>query len=133
MSSVGNATQPQRVPTLPLDIEQGIVDGHVERHIEDANNEVKDANSTLATVRGTLDRLRAWHDWDVRRQQSLKWYILSRIYSRRPPCPSKEELRSLALFFFPPRGTGLKVEICDFGDGRFERCDRSIDTLEPCK
>ena len=94
-------------------------------------NEVEAANSDLVTVRKTLDQLRKWHSWKVRRQESLKWYLVSQIY-RRPPCPSQSDLRRLALFFFPSRANGIKVEICDFGDGRFERCDTTIERLESC-
>ncbi len=62
----------------------------------------------------------------------MKWYLLSIIYPVRPSRPSHAKLRELALFFFPPRATGIKVEICDYGRGRFERCTTTVDKLEPC-
>ncbi|KAL8994978.1 MAG: hypothetical protein Q9169_005197 [Polycauliona sp. 2 TL-2023] len=93
--------------------------------------EIDDANTTLATVRNTLDRLRKWYDWGIRRKTSLTFYLFASLVSKRPPCPSQDELRRLALFFFPSRATGMQVDICDFGDNRFERHDTTIDKLEP--
>lgn len=101
--------------------------------VGDVHIEVEDANMELANVRQTLDRLRKWHNWGVRSRQSLKWYLWSRIYHKRPPCPSHDQLRQLALFFFPPRATAVKVEICDYGDGRFRRYDTTVDNLVPCQ
>ncbi len=95
--------------------------------------EIDVANKTLTSVRKTLDRLRKWHDWGVQRETSLKWYLLSKVYPRRPPCPSQSELKRLALFFFPLRNTGIKVDICDFGEDRFETCSTTVDKVEPCK
>ncbi|KAL8670641.1 MAG: hypothetical protein Q9168_004835 [Polycauliona sp. 1 TL-2023] len=93
--------------------------------------EIDNANAALATVRDTLDRLRKWHDWGIRRKTSLTFYLFASVYSKRPPCPSRSELRRLALFFFPSRATGIQVDICDFGDNRFERHETTIDKLEP--
>ncbi|KAL8635876.1 MAG: hypothetical protein Q9228_006677, partial [Teloschistes exilis] len=93
------------------------------------HTEIEYANIELATVRQTLDKLRKWHDWGVRSHQSLRWYLWSRIYHKRPPCPSRDQLKQLALFFFPPRATAVKVEICDYGDGRFKRYDTTVDDL----
>ncbi|KAL9578827.1 MAG: hypothetical protein Q9203_006951, partial [Teloschistes exilis] len=97
------------------------------------HTEIEYANIELATVRQTLDKLRKWHDWGVRSHQSLRWYLWSRIYHKRPPCPSRDQLKQLALFFFPPRATAVKVEICDYGDGRFKRYDTTVDDLVPCR
>lgn len=123
---------PQHAPTPTSDATHElrvIVNGN---NFNSSVNEVESANSTLADVRKTLDQLRKWHYWEVRRQESLKWYLISQIY-RRPLCPSHSDLRRLALFFFPSRANGIKVEICDFGDRRFERCDTTIDRLESCQ
>ncbi|KAL9576842.1 MAG: hypothetical protein Q9212_006772 [Teloschistes hypoglaucus] len=95
------------------------------------HTEIEYANIELATVRQTLDKLREWHDWGVRSHQSLRWYLWSRIYHKRPPCPSRDQLKQLALFFFPPRATAVKVEICDYGHGRFKRYDTTVDGLVP--
>ncbi|KAL8886076.1 MAG: hypothetical protein Q9215_006164 [Flavoplaca cf. flavocitrina] len=95
--------------------------------------EIDYANKTLTSVRETLDRLRKWHGWGVQRETSLRSYLLSKVYPRRPPCPSQTELKRLALFFFPLRNTGIKVDICDFGENRFETCSTTINELEPCK
>ena len=95
-------------------------------------NEVENANSTLVTVRQTLDQLRKWHYWEVRRQQSLKSYLISKIHPR-PHCPSPSDLKDLALFFFPSRANGVTVDICDYGDGRFERCNTTVNNLESCQ
>lgn len=89
--------------------------------------EADEANKNLGTVRETLDQLRKWHSWEIRRQRSLRWYLASKVFPRRPPCPSRTKLKDLALFFFPHRATAVKVEICDFGEGRFERFITTID------
>ncbi|KAL8979369.1 MAG: hypothetical protein Q9205_005279 [Flavoplaca limonia] len=93
--------------------------------------EIDYANKTLTSVRETLDRLRKWHGWGVQQETSLRSYLLSKVYPRRPPCPSQTELKRLALFFFPLRNTGIKVDICDFGENRFETCSTTINELEP--
>ncbi|KAI4269764.1 MAG: hypothetical protein LQ337_007085 [Flavoplaca oasis] len=98
---------------------------------EQETPEIDYANETLTSVRKTLDRLRKWYGWGVRRETSLRSYLLSKVYPRRPPCPSQTELKRLALFFFPLRNTGIKVDICDFGENRFETCSTTIDKVEP--
>ncbi|KAL9628878.1 MAG: hypothetical protein Q9204_005599 [Flavoplaca sp. TL-2023a] len=98
---------------------------------EQETPEIDYANETLTSVRKTLDRLRKWHGWGVQRETSLRSYLLSKILPRRPPCPSQTELKRLALFFFPLRNTGIKVDICDFGEDRFETCSTTVDKLEP--
>ena len=100
---------------------------------EQETPEIDHANKTLTSVRETLDRLRRWHDWGVQRETSLSWYLFSKLYPRRPPCPSQDDLRRLALFFFPPRNTGIKVDVCDFGHNRFETCSTTLNEVEPCK
>ncbi|KAI4198731.1 MAG: hypothetical protein LQ350_005115 [Teloschistes chrysophthalmus] len=73
----------------------------------------------LEQQRDVLDRLRAWYRWDESRHTSPGKYLLSYVYSKRPPCPSRKELVDLATFFFPPRSK-LMVTICDHGIGRHE-------------
>lgn len=132
MSSKGSPTLPRwatsPIPAAP----DGRSDSASEQIPKNTINEVDEAHSKLAIVRETLDQLRRWHKWGVRRQESLRWYLLSIIYPVRPSRPSHSALRELALFFFPPRATGIKVEICDYGEGRFERRAITIDKLEPC-
>lgn len=84
--------------------------------------------------REVLSKLKAWHDWEKPHQGSLISFLRKKLFSKRPRCPSGDELQSLAKFFFPPRGT-LKASICDFGcEGmKFERQSVEIDDLNPCK
>ena len=113
--------------TGKIDLENGIdfVDRYRAVEVDEANNE-------LLAVRKTLDKLKEWHNWEVKRRRSLKSSLLSACGSNRPPCPPVHELTRLALYFFPPRPS-IKVEICDLGDGRFERCSATIENLENCQ
>lgn len=131
MPSLDSPTLPRwTVGSIPI-ASSGLFNSAREHEPKDSVNEVDEANDTLTTVRQTLDRLRRWQKWGVRRQKSPRWYLLSLLYPRRPPCPSPLELRRLALFFFPPRAIGVQVEICDYGEGRFERRAITIDQLGP--
>lgn len=116
-----------------LDASNGTYNNYDQTGISNTVNEEEDPNDALAATREILDRLRKWDQWWVRRRESLASYLLSKIYPRPPPCPSQPELRRLALAFFPPRATGIKVELCDIGEGRLERHDTTIDKLEPCQ
>ena len=89
---------------------------------EDELRRRDDSARELQRQREVLKRLKAWHAWDVRRRINPFRFLLTLVGLARPPaCPSHEELRSLATFFFPPRES-LKVSICDFGeDHRYER------------
>lgn len=76
--------------------------------------------------RDTLNRLRSWHNWDQGRRISLTQFCLSKSrLSKRPACPNEDELISLATYYFPLR-QDLKVTVCDFGAGRFERSEHSL-------
>ena len=92
-------------------------------------DEVEIAPSDLDRVRGILDRLRKWHTWELCRQQSLRKYLLGKTFSRRPPCPSLQELRQLAVLFFPPRGS-LLATVCEYGEGYFKRRDIPISDIK---
>lgn len=92
-------------------------------------NEIEHARSKLDQVREVLDRLRLWHEWEIRRRRSLRSYLLSKVFPRRPPCPPLLELKQLATFFFPPRAS-LKVTICDYGEERFERHETLVCNIE---
>lgn len=98
----------------------------------DVAAEIHNATVRLDKVRGTLERLRQWHSWETERRQSLKKYLLRTFLPRRPPCPSHDELKELATFFFPLRKL-LQVTVCDIGKDRFERHETTIGGLEPCK
>ena len=93
-------------------------------------NEIDHAKDELGQVRETLDKLRLWHDWGVRRSQYLHSNIKSKIFPNRPPCPPFEELKRLATFFFPPRAK-LIATVCDYGEGRFERHESNLALLWP--
>lgn len=99
---------------------------------EDIATEICDASVRLDKVREILGRLRKWHSWETERQQSLRRYLLRSLFPRRPACPSHDELKDLATFFFPLRKL-LQVTVCDIGNERFERHDTIIGDLEPCK
>ena len=90
-------------------------------------------NETLDSQRAVLKRLKAWHQWDTDRYKSLGNFLMSKAgFPKRPICPSDDQLVSLARHFFPPRWS-LKVVVCDFGDGRFERCETNLLNVEKCK
>ena len=52
--------------------------------------------------------------------------------AKRPICPTDAQLLSLATYFFPAR-LSLKVTVCDFGEGRFERFDVDLGGVWQCK
>ena len=85
---------------------------------KDVAIEVEHANINLVEARKILDQLRQWHDYGIARSQSLRRNLWSRVFPQRPPCPSQEQLKQLATFFFPPRAS-LEATICDYGDGHF--------------
>ncbi|KAL9010000.1 MAG: hypothetical protein Q9173_005027 [Seirophora scorigena] len=131
MSSRDSSMLPRWATPRKLDTSNGTYDNNDQSGISNTVNAEEDPNEALAASREILDRLRKWDQWWVRRRESLTSYLLSKIYPRPPPCPSRAELRRLALAFFPPRATGIKVELCDLGEGRLERHDTTIDKLEP--
>lgn len=90
------------------------------------------AKQKLQNHREVLERLRAWRDWEKSCQSSLRLFLLSKVYPKRPPCPPKEELQSLAEYFFPPR-PWLNVSICDFDNGGCERHNINIEKLPSCE
>lgn len=53
-------------------------------------------------------------------------------FRKRPVRPSHAELVSLATYFFPPCGS-LKVVVCDFGAGRFERFEAELEFVQRYK
>ncbi|KAL8898273.1 MAG: hypothetical protein Q9207_006790 [Kuettlingeria erythrocarpa] len=126
MSSQGSPTLPRWTPSPIPAAPGGPFDSASEKISKNKVDEVDEAHNKLAIVRETLDQLRRWHGWGVRRQQFIKWYLLSIIYPVRPSRPSHSKLRELALFFFPPRATGVKVEICDYGQAWYEQAGRDL-------
>ena len=92
-----------------------------------------DAEEKSSRQRDTLKRLRSWHDWDQARRTSLARFCLSKLsLSKRPACPNEEELVSLATHHFPLR-QDLKLIVCDFGPGRFERSEHSLTLVKDGK
>ncbi len=80
-----------------------------------------------------LKRLKAWHQWDNDRYKSLRKFLISQAgFLKRPICPTPGQLFSLATYFFPPRWS-LRVIVCDFGEGRFERCEVDLQNVTQCK
>ncbi len=92
--------------------------------------EVENARANLTKVREILARLRKWREWELERGHSLRKFLLSKIFPRRPPCPSLPELKQLATFIFPPRAS-LKATVCDYGEGRFHRFELPISIIGP--
>lgn len=90
-------------------------------------------SAELRRHRATLKRLQTWYQWDETRRSSPMEYMLSNVgIRRRPACPDEQELLSLALYYFPPRAE-LKAIVCDFGDGKFHRFERSLGGIEASK
>lgn len=87
----------------------------------------------LDSQRAVLKRLQAWHQWDIDRYKSPSKFLLSRVgFPKRPVRPTRAQLLSLATYFFPSRGS-LKVVVCDFGEGRFERIQVDSVDIHQCK
>ena len=90
-------------------------------------------NEILNSQRAVLKRLKAWHQWEIDRYKSLGKLLASKAgFPKRPICPSNDQLLSLATHFFPPRWS-LKVVVCDFGHGRFERREIELLNVENCE
>ena len=100
--------------------------------LKSITTEVENASADLDEVRSTLNNLRKWHDWELRRRESMRKYLLSKVFPRRPPCPSHEKLKQLATFFFPPRAS-LTATICVYGEGKFNRSEFDICDIETRK
>ena len=82
--------------------------------------------SELEKQRAVLSQLKAWHNWDDARHESLRHFLLDLFrLTRRPKCPQNNELLSLARYYFPVRAE-QKATICDFGDGRFETFEQTL-------
>ena len=85
----------------------------------------------LEQQRNVLNKLRAWHQWDVAGDNSILASFRKKFFSKRPLCPSEGEVESLAKYYFPPRGS-VKASICDFGHAEvphlFQRQD--VDIIE---
>ena len=78
--------------------------------------------------RSVYEHLREWADTEVR---DIKYVILSLAFDRykREPLPRTEELVQLAQHYYPPRGQ-VKVQVCDFGDGRAEHKEITLGEVE---
>ncbi len=91
------------------------------------------ARKMLDSQRAVLKRLKAWRQWDTDRYKSLRKFIMSKAgLPKRPKCPTPGQLFSLATYFFTPRWS-LKVIVCDFGEGRFERFEVDLENVTQCK
>lgn len=78
----------------------------------------------------TLQRFKAWHQWETEHYSSLPAFLLGTIgYPRRPDCPTDAELEALAKFYFPPRW-GLEVSIYDCGVDKFELTTTTLGDIE---
>ena len=99
-----------------------------ESHRSEETLEVIFTKHELQRQREVLDRLRLWHNWEQERQRSLKAFLLSKIYPKRPPCPSGRELLSLAKYYFPQRAS-LKATVCDFGHEKFHMQEVGLRSL----
>ena len=87
----------------------------------------------LKSQRAVLKKLKAWHIWDTDRYKSLGQFLMSKAgFPKRSTCPSSVELFSLATYFFPQRRS-LKVVVCDFGEGLFERHEDDLENVEQRK
>ena len=56
----------------------------------------------------------------------LSWLL---AHFRESPLPDTEELKSLAIHYYPPRAE-LKCHVCDFGPGRAERKEVELGQIE---
>jgi hypothetical protein len=78
--------------------------------------------------RVNCQRLRNWADNKQRAGRILSTLGLYRA----PPLPDDKDLIDLARRFYPPRWK-LTVHVCDFGDGRAERCEVPLGEIENCR
>ncbi len=76
------------------------------------------------------ERLKRWADTEFR---DIKHVMLSLALDsyKREPLPRMEELVKLAHHYYPPRGQ-LKVQVCDFGEGRAEHKEITLGEVEEC-
>ena len=83
-----------------------------------------DELTELRRQQAVLQRQKAWYDRNPSMDPSFTPVLWNRfLYKLGLPgyisIPTVRELTSLAFFYFPPR-SGLKITICDYGDGKFE-------------
>ena len=91
------------------------------------------ARKILDPQRVVLKRLKAWRQWDTDRYKSLSKFIMSKAgFPKRPICATPGQIFSVATYFFTPRWS-LKVIVCDFGEGRFERFEVDLENVTQCK
>lgn len=79
----------------------------------------------------TLKQLREWAAFKDK-MKTLKGVLTSIFtFCQRPIPPRPEKLIALAKYHYPPRGD-LKVYVCDFGEGRFEKEEVALGCVEKC-
>ena len=78
--------------------------------------------------RSVYERLKRWADSEVR---DIKYVLLSLVFDsyKREPLPQRAELVQLAQHYYPPRGQ-VKVQVCDFGEGRAEHKEITLGEVE---
>ena len=78
--------------------------------------------------RSVYERLKTWADTEVR---DITHVVLSLAFNsyNREPLPRTEELVKLVQHYYPPRGQ-LKVQVCDFGEGRAEHKEITLGEVE---
>ncbi|KAI9822397.1 MAG: hypothetical protein M1827_000116 [Pycnora praestabilis] len=80
----------------------------------------------------TLKALREWANYEGKFAKAGPVRTLfSRLWHEAPSVPSEEKLISLAHHYFKPRGH-IRVEVCDFGDGRAEHFTTTLGEVQRC-
>ena len=126
-----SAQTPRESDSVPL--ESVTVDSRQGSHSWESDGVQGYLKEELNRQRDTLNRLRSWHNWDQGRRTSLTRFCLSKLrLSKRPECPAEDDLWSLASYHFPLR-QDLKVVVCDFGTGRYEKSEHSLTAVEDGK
>lgn len=74
------------------------------------------------------ERLKRWVDSDFRDIKAVMLSLALDSY-KREPLPRTEELVKLAQHYYPPRGQ-LKVQVCDFDEGRAEHKEITLGEVE---
>ena len=85
-------------------------------------------NTEKNRQKSVYERLKRWADTEVR---DIKYVVASLFLDKykREALPSTDELVQLAQHYYPPRGQ-VKVQVCDFGEGRAEHTEITLGEVE---
>ncbi|KAH7408231.1 hypothetical protein DE146DRAFT_645631 [Phaeosphaeria sp. MPI-PUGE-AT-0046c] len=80
----------------------------------------------------TLMKLRAWDESrTLKKQHPIQYWWKTHVeFSNKPPSkPSEEELVNMVYHYYPLRAD-IKIHVCDFGRGKYEKKDMKVSELK---